>query len=79
MASKRQSRGSVGDVSVFGVQNLPETFAKSGGVVLWYEWGVTGPPAALGTPIKQWVSPAGNGIFIYASPEIQATLKSRAD
>jgi hypothetical protein len=57
---------------VFGVQDLPERLKSEGGVVIWRE--PLPPPAALGTPVMQWVRPDGTGTFVFCSPDVRAKL-----
>ncbi|HEX3355554.1 MAG TPA: hypothetical protein VHS31_01135 [Tepidisphaeraceae bacterium] len=65
--------------TVFGTLDLPTDFAKSGGIVVWY--GLPDDPNVkdMGKPIAQWISPAGNGVFIYASADARAKLNLATD
>jgi hypothetical protein len=61
---------------VFGVRDLPGTFATKGGVVIWNNVRneSSKAPAFLGKPIVQWTTDTGMGNEIYCSPEVAAKL-----
>ena len=55
----------------FGVQNLAEEFARTGGVVIWRR---LTPPTELGRPKVQWGDPGNGGSAIFCSEDVLARL-----
>ena len=56
---------------IFGVHDLKEAFARTGGVILWR--GRANDPEVAGlTPVRQWHAPDGEaGVFVFASPDVK--------
>jgi hypothetical protein len=63
----------VGATQTFGIHDVSEDFAKSGGVLVWCDF-FTPVPANLGQPLVQRLNPDGHGVRIWCSPDLRAKL-----
>ncbi len=57
--------------ATFGVQDPVPAFLKTGGLLLWRG---SGPAMGLSNPVKTWTNAAGNGTYLYCSPELRSRL-----
>lgn len=58
---------------VFGIQDLTNDFAKSGGVLVFFD-GLNPVPTNLGEPVVQRLNADGHGVRIWCSADLRAKL-----